>query len=343
MPNALRLLVVEDEQELREILVQGLAKRGFNVAAAADGDAGLATLSEQEFDVVILDLRMPRRDGIQVLQQMRTDGHDAEVIIVTGHADIETAVDALKLHAFDYLSKPFQMAELLQIAARPPESRRFRLETRSLRRAVSQHEIEPLLYGSSRAMDRLRGLLDRASQSASNVLILGESGSGKELAARSIHRGSARRDLPFLALNCAALPDELLESELFGHERGAFTGATARRHGLLELAHMGTLFLDEVGEMSVAMRPSSCAPSIAARSGDWAATAPCTSTCASSPRRTATWPRPCPTTSSVTTSITGSGSSSSRCRRYASGWRTSRSSWSTSPSRWRRPGAPPSR
>src|SRR5499426_501575 len=254
MPNALRLLVVEDEQELREILVQGLAKRGFIVAAAGDGDAAVATLSEQEFDVVVLDLRMPRRDGIQVLQQMRTDGHDAEVIIVTGHADIETAVDALKLHAFDYLSKPFQMAELLQTVARAAEYRRLRLENRSLRRAVSQHEIEPLLYGSSRAMDRLRSLLDRASQSSSNVLILGESGSGKELAARSIHRASARRDLPFLALNCAALPDELLESELFGHERGAFTGATGRRHGLLELAHAGTLFLDEVGEMSVAMQ-----------------------------------------------------------------------------------------
>src|SRR5206468_7933033 len=250
MPNALRLLVVEDEQELREVLVQGLAKRGFNVAAAADGDAGLATLSEQEFDVVILDLRMPRRDGIQVLQQMRTDGHDAEVIIVTGHADIETAVDALKLHAFDYLSKPFQMAELLQTVARAAEYRRLRLENRSLRRAVSQHEIEPLLYGSSRAMDRLRGLLDRASQSASNVLILGESGSGKELAARSIHRGSARRDLPFLALNCAALPDELLESELFGHERGAFTGAQQAKPGQIELAAGGVLFLDEVSEMS---------------------------------------------------------------------------------------------
>src|SRR5881396_749343 len=250
MPNALRLLVVEDEQELREVLVQGLAKRGFNVAAAADGDAGLATLSEQEFDVVILDLRMPRRDGIQVLQQMRTDGHDAEVIIVTGHADIETAVDALKLHAFDYLSKPFQMAELLQIVARAAEYRRLRLENRSLRRAVSQQEIEPLLYGSSRAMDRLRGLLDRASQSASNVLILGESGSGKELAARSIHRGSARRDLPFLAINCAALPDQLLESELFGHERGAFTGALQPKPGQIEVASGGVLFLDEVGEMS---------------------------------------------------------------------------------------------
>src|SRR5713226_4165393 len=230
MPNALRLLVVEDEQELRDILVQGLAKRGFIVAAAADGEAALAMLADQEFDVVVLDLRIPGRDGIQVLQQMRTDGHDAEVIIVTGHADIETAVEALKLHAFDYLTKPFQMAELLQAVARAAEYRRLRLENRSLRRAVSQQEVEPLLHGSSRAMDRLRSLLDRASQSGSNVLILGESGSGK------------------------ALADELLESELFGHERGAFTGATARRHGLLELAHMGTLFLDEVGEMSGAMQ-----------------------------------------------------------------------------------------
>ncbi len=254
MPNALRLLVVEDEQDLRELLVQGLARRGFLVAAAGDGDAALAVLAEQEFDVVILDLRMPRRDGIQVLQQIRADGHDGEVIIVTGHADIETAIEAVKLHAFDYLTKPFQFAELVQAVERAAEYRRLRLENRSLRRAVSQQEVEPLLYGQSRAMDRLRGLLDRASQSSSNVLILGESGSGKELAARSIHRASARRDLPFLAINCAALPDELLESELFGHERGAFTGATGRRHGLLELAHEGTLFLDEVGEMSVAMQ-----------------------------------------------------------------------------------------
>ncbi|MBI3636796.1 MAG: sigma-54-dependent Fis family transcriptional regulator [Candidatus Rokubacteria bacterium] len=254
MSNALRLLVVEDEQELRDILVQGLARKGFIVAAAADGDSALATLADQEFDVVLLDLRMPRKDGIQVLQQIRADGHDAEVIIVTGHADVETAIEALKLHAFDYLTKPFPLAELLQVVNRASEYRRLRRENRSLRRAVSQQHEEPLLYGQSRAMDRLRGLLDRASQSGSNVLILGESGSGKELAARSVHRASARRDLPFLAINCAALPDELLESELFGHERGAFTGATGRRHGLLELAHEGTLFLDEVGEMSVAMQ-----------------------------------------------------------------------------------------
>ncbi len=254
MSNALRLLVVEDEQELREILVHGLARRGFIVAAAADGEAALAMLAGQEFDVIVLDLRMPRRDGIQVLQQIRADGHDAEVIIVTGHADVETAIDAVKLHAFDYLTKPFQFAELLQAVNRAADYRRLRLENRSLRRAVSQQQAAPMLCGQSRAMDRLRSLLDRASQSSSNVLVLGESGSGKELVARSIHSGSPRRELPFLALNCAALPDDLLESELFGHERGAFTGATGRRHGLLELAHQGTLFLDEVGEMSVAMQ-----------------------------------------------------------------------------------------
>jgi len=254
MPNPLRLLVVEDEQELRDIVLQGLSRRGFAVAAAADGDAALAMLADQEFDVVLLDLRMPGRDGISVLRQLRADGHDAEVIVVTGHADVDTAIEALKLHAFDYVSKPFQFAELLEVVNRAAEHRRLRLENRTLRRAVSQQHADPLLYGASRAMDRLRGLLERASQSGSNVLILGESGSGKELAARAIHRSSARRDLPFLAINCAALPDDLLESELFGHERGAFTGATGRRHGLLELAHEGTLFLDEVGEMSVAMQ-----------------------------------------------------------------------------------------
>src|SRR5581483_11073807 len=160
-----------------------------------------------------------------------------------GHADIETAIEALKLHAFDYLSKPFMLGELAQAIHRAVEYRRLRRENRSLRRAVSQAEMDPLLYGASKPMERLRELLERASRSSSNVLILGESGSGKELAARSIHRASARRDLPFLAINCAALPDALLESELFGHERGAFTGAAGRRHGLLELAHEGTLFL----------------------------------------------------------------------------------------------------
>jgi DNA-binding NtrC family response regulator len=234
--------------------VAALTRLGYLVSSVTDGEAALTTLAQEEFDIVLLDLRIPRKNGIEVLQAMRAEGHDGEVIIVTGHAGVETAIEALKLKAFDYILKPFRFAELAQVVGRAAEHRRLRRENRVLRRAVSQHELEPVMQGQSRAVERLRELLQRAGQSASHVLILGESGSGKELAARAVHATSARRELPFLAINCAALPDELLESELFGHERGAFTGAASRRHGLLELAHGGTLFLDEVAEMSSAMQ-----------------------------------------------------------------------------------------
>ncbi|HXG17067.1 MAG TPA: sigma-54 dependent transcriptional regulator [Calidithermus sp.] len=252
--DAQRLLVVEDDPALRSLLSEALRRDGFLVTAAPDGAAALAALAEEEFDVVVLDLRLPDVDGIRILHHLRAEGHEAEVVILTGHADTATAIEALKLHAFDYVTKPVSLDELRPIVARAGRFRRLRLENRSLRRAVTQAESEGLLLGGSRAMQQLRDVLERASRSDSNVLILGESGSGKELAARAIHRGSRRRELPFLALNCAALPDDLLESELFGHERGAFTGATARRYGLLELAHRGTLFLDEIGEMSAAMQ-----------------------------------------------------------------------------------------
>jgi DNA-binding NtrC family response regulator len=252
--KAIRLLVVEDEPDLRDLLLTGLGRSGFAVAAVGDGEEALGILAQQEFDLVVLDLRMPKRSGIDVLKQMRSDGHDAEVIVITGHAEMETAIEALKLKAFDYITKPFRLAELAEVVDRAAEHRRLRRENRTLRRAVAQREPELVMHGHSLVMDRLRALLERAGRSQSNVLILGESGSGKELAARAIHHASARRDLPFLAINCAALPNELLESELFGSEKGAFTGASTRRHGLLELAHEGTLFLDEVAEMSLAMQ-----------------------------------------------------------------------------------------
>jgi DNA-binding NtrC family response regulator len=244
------LLVVEDDRDLRDTLVAALGRLGYLAVAVPDGEAALVALAQEEFDLVLLDLRLPRKSGIEVLHAMRAEGQDGEIIIVTGHADVETAIEALKLKAFDYILKPFRFAELTQVVGRAAEHRRLRRENQVLRRAVSQRDLAPVMLGHSRTMDRLRDLLQRAGQSGSHVLIQGESGSGKELAARAVHGASARRDLPFLAINCAALPDELLESELFGHERGAFTGAAARRHGLLELAHDGTLFLDEVAEMS---------------------------------------------------------------------------------------------
>jgi two-component system response regulator HydG len=254
MTNLVRLLVVEDDRDLRDTLVAALTPLGYLVVSVADGEAALATLAQEEFDLVLLDLRIPKKNGIEVLQSMRAEGQDSEVIIVAGHAEVETAIEALKLKAFDYILTPFRFAELAQVVGRAAEHRRLRRENQVLRRAVSQRELEPVMLGESRVMDRLRDLLQRAGQSGSHVLILGESGSGKELAARAVHAASARRGLPFLAINCAALPDELLESELFGHERGALTGTAARRHGLLELAHDGTLFLDEVAEMSSAMQ-----------------------------------------------------------------------------------------
>src|SRR6185436_14089405 len=250
----LRLLVVEDEPDLRDLLVARLGQLRMQVASASDGEEGLTALRADEYDLVVMDLKMPKRTGIEVLQAMRAEGMDAEVIVITGFAEIETAVEALKLKAFDYITKPFRLNELAEVVERAAEHRRLRRENRTLRRAVSQREAEPVMYGASTSMDRLRGLLDRAGRSHSHVLVLGESGSGKELAARALHRESPRRDLPFLAINCAAMPNELLESELFGHEKGAFTGAAARRHGLLELAHEGTLFLDEVAEMSLLMQ-----------------------------------------------------------------------------------------
>ncbi|MGH9399569.1 MAG: sigma-54-dependent transcriptional regulator, partial [Thermoanaerobaculia bacterium] len=252
--TATRLLVVEDDAALSSTLVTGLEREGYLVSTAADGEGALATLAREGFDVVVMDLKIPRRDGIEVLQAMRADGHDAEVIIVTGYAEVDTAIEALRLHAFDYLAKPFRLTELYQVVVRAVEHRRLRHENRALRRAVLQKDPDSALQGQSRAMARLRELLTRAGRSGSHVLIQGDSGSGKELAARHVHRASDRRDLPFLAINCAAMADELLESELFGHERGAFTGAAGLRHGLLELAHEGTLFLDEVAEMSQAMQ-----------------------------------------------------------------------------------------
>ena len=249
-----RILVAEDDASLRRVLVGEFARLGYEVQVAGDGLEAASALQRRDLDVVLLDLRLPRRSGIEVLKGMRADGDETEVVILTGCADTDSAVQATRLHAHDYLTKPVRIEKVLEVVNRAADRSRLRREDRSLRRAISQPAPERLLVGRSRALESFKALLDRAAWSDSPVLMHGESGSGKELAIRYIQRHSPRRDMPFLAVNCGALPDELLESELFGHERGAFTGATAQKRGLVELAHTGTLFLDEVAEMSPAMQ-----------------------------------------------------------------------------------------
>jgi two-component system, NtrC family, response regulator HydG len=252
--DRLQILIAEDDEVIREMLAAEFTQLGYEVLVATDGIEAENALRERDFDVVLLDLRLPRRSGIEALRGMRADGHEAEVVILTGYAETETAIQAVRLHAYDYLTKPVRLEKVAEVVSRAAERRRLRRENRSLRRAISHFAPAPLLVGKSRTLEPFKVLLARAALSDSNVLILGESGTGKELAVRYIHQHGGRRDMPFLAVNCGAFPDELLESELFGHEKGAFTGATAQRHGLIELAHNGTLFFDEVVEMSSAMQ-----------------------------------------------------------------------------------------
>jgi DNA-binding NtrC family response regulator len=250
----LQILVAEDDAGVREVLAREFSRLGYEVQVAADGVEAEDALRQGDIDVVLLDLRLPRRSGIEVLERVRAEGHEVEVVILTGFADTETAIHAVRLRAHDYLTKPVRLEEVADAVSRAVERRRLHREGKPLRGALTELAPEPSLVGESRALTSFKALLDRAALSDSNVLILGESGSGKELAVRSIHRQSRRRDMPFLAVNCGALPDDLLESELFGHEKGAYTGAAVQKHGLLELAHHGTLFLDEVVEMSPAMQ-----------------------------------------------------------------------------------------
>ncbi|MBR9990962.1 MAG: sigma-54-dependent Fis family transcriptional regulator [Gemmatimonadetes bacterium] len=248
-----RILVVDDEEGIREFLADALADDGHDVTQAADGLAALQCLHERAFDVMITDLRMPGAlDGVDVLRKARADQPELEVIVLTAHGSVDSAVDAMKLGAFDYLQKPLGgPAELRLIVARALERRRLL----SLRDAVERIDapLPPLSYGDPVMTPVLRGI-EKVAPTNASVLLLGESGTGKEVAARTIHRQSRRPDGPFIAVNCAAISDNLMESEIFGHEKGAFTGATAARRGRLELADGGTLFLDEIGELKLELQ-----------------------------------------------------------------------------------------
>jgi two-component system, NtrC family, response regulator AtoC len=250
MNEAVRVLVVDDEEIVRESLSGWLRKDGHHTLGVADGKAALAALRAEPWDVVLLDLKMPGMDGLQVLEEARRERVGAAFLVMTAYATVNTAVSAMKLGAYDYLVKPFDPEELSVIVQRIASQRALVKENESLRRALKLEYGFHELVSKSASMQRLFELARAAARSSSTILVLGESGSGKEVLARAIHAESPRAGGPFVAVSCAALTETLLESELFGHERGAFTGAVARRKGKFELAQGGTLFLDEIGDIS---------------------------------------------------------------------------------------------
>lgn len=259
-----RVLLVDDEPNLRKVLGALLRQEGYEVHAEADGQAALEkvrTVPSGTFDVVISDLRMPRLDGMGLLESLSDEDPDLPVVILTAHGTVDNAVEAVKLGAFDYLEKPFERDQIRSVLARAV-ARRARSGASLGQResapvpAESAGSNDPLdpsvevgMIGNSPKIDEVREIVRTAAASPSTVLITGESGTGKELVARALHLGSPRREQPFIRVNCAAIPATLVESELFGHERGAFTGAVSSRAGRFELAHGGTLFLDEVSEI----------------------------------------------------------------------------------------------
>jgi len=252
--NAKHLLLVDDEAPLREAIAERLADHGFVVEQAANGEDALTRLAEFAFDVIITDLRLPGVDGRAVLEAALERYPEIIAIIITGFGTVKDAVNAIKQGAADFITKPFQFDALLHVLNSALEQRRLRSENAYLRSQLEERYRIDGLVGRSRAIRDLSQLLETVAATASTVLITGETGTGKELAARAIHHSSPRRNNRFVAINCSAIPETLLEAELFGHARGAFTGAVGTRQGRLEQAHKGTLFLDEVGTMSPALQ-----------------------------------------------------------------------------------------
>jgi DNA-binding NtrC family response regulator len=248
------LLLVEDEAPLRQALAERLAEHGFEVEQADTGEQAIEQLAEFAFDIVITDLRLPGLDGTRVLEAALLRYPDIVGIIVTGYGTVKDAVEAIKRGATDFVTKPFQFDELLHALNSALEQRRLKSENAYLRSQLQERYKFEGIIGRSPAMRTLFGLLETVSSSASTILVTGETGSGKEIVARAIHHNSPRRAQRFVALNCGAIPETLLEAELFGHVRGAFTGAIGTRQGRLEQAHKGTLFLDEVGTMSAGLQ-----------------------------------------------------------------------------------------
>ena len=248
------VLLVEDKESLRRVLRMTLEAAGYSVTEAADAHAAMEEISRVPHKIVLTDLRMPNGSGIDVLRAAKVADHDVPVIVMTAYGSIDEAVQAMKDGAHDFLQKPVDSNHLLLLVERALEQSRLRTENLLLREEWSKRYGFPRIIGESEAIKRAVAETQRVAQTDATVLLLGESGTGKELFARAVHHLSNRRDKPFVAINCAAIPETLIENELFGHERGAFTGAAERRLGKFELAAGGTVFLDEIGELPLAMQ-----------------------------------------------------------------------------------------
>lgn len=241
------ILIIDDEKAIRKTLSEILSYEGYKIDEAGDGEEGLKKLREKEFDVVLCDIKMPKVDGLEFLERSRETNADTPIIMISGHGTIETAVEAVKKGAYDYISKPPDLNRLLITIRNAMDKNQLVAETKVLKRRVSKVQE---MIGESEPIKRIKETIDKVANTEARILITGENGAGKELVARWVHEKSARADGPLVEVNCAAIPTELIESELFGHEKGSFTSAIKQRIGKFEQANGGTLFLDEIGDMS---------------------------------------------------------------------------------------------
>ena len=248
------IMIVEDEEMMRSILRRLLEDSGYDVVTADSAESALAAFGENEIAVTVTDIKMSGMDGLELLDRLKATDVDALVVIMTAYSSVDSAIAALRKGAYDYITKPFVNEDLLQTVKNAIQQRELFRENRALRRELNRKYTFADIVGKSESFQRIFALVEKVADTNANVLILGESGTGKELVARAIHLNSGRSDGPFLAVNCGALPESILESELFGHVRGAFTGAVADKKGLFRSASGGTLFLDEIGEMPVALQ-----------------------------------------------------------------------------------------